>query len=91
MAATDSQHPIHLQGNGAPVHDEVTVTDLEVSGTIPPELDALILRCLAKSPGERPADAAQLDDELAAIAAAHPWTAAQSWSWWESHRPREPR
>lgn len=57
---------------------------------VPAELDELILRCLAKSPEERPRDAIHLDDELAAIATAHPWTGAQSWTWWESHWPRVP-
>ncbi len=30
--------PWHLSGNNAPVFDEVTITDLEVKGAIPPEL-----------------------------------------------------
>jgi carotenoid cleavage dioxygenase len=36
--------PFHLQGNFAPVQDELTVTDLEVVGAIPPELDGLYVR-----------------------------------------------
>ena len=31
----------HLQGNFAPVHEEETAFDLEVEGTIPPELGNL--------------------------------------------------
>lgn len=36
--------PWHLRGNNAPVFDEVTLTDLEVRGAIPPELDGRYLR-----------------------------------------------
>ena len=36
--------PIHLRGNWAPVSDERTLTDLAVSGSIPPELDGVYIR-----------------------------------------------
>ena len=36
--------PAHLQGNGRPVTEEVTLTDLKVIGTVPPELDGRYLR-----------------------------------------------
>lgn len=36
--------PWHLRDNWAPVHDELTVADLEVDGEIPPELDGLYVR-----------------------------------------------
>ncbi|KHO22556.1 carotenoid oxygenase [Mycolicibacterium setense] len=39
----ESEHPF-LSGNFAPVHDEVTVTDLTVTGTIPDYLDGRYLR-----------------------------------------------
>lgn len=44
MTATESEIPSHLQGNGAPVSEELTITDLDVSGAIPPELDGRYLR-----------------------------------------------
>ena len=53
---------------------------------IPPVLDALILACLEKSPGERP-DAAALAARLAAYAADDPWTDSQARAWWEHHLP----
>lgn len=40
----DLSRPAHLLGNGAPVHEELTLTDLRVSGTIPRELDGRYLR-----------------------------------------------
>jgi carotenoid cleavage dioxygenase len=43
MSTTDNV-PMFLQGNGAPVRDELTVTDLRVTGTIPSELDGRYVR-----------------------------------------------
>jgi len=34
----------YLEGNFAPVHDEVTAVDLPITGTLPPELDGSYLR-----------------------------------------------
>ena len=42
--STTEQVPLHLRGNGAPVFEERTVTDLRVTGTIPAELDGRYLR-----------------------------------------------
>ena len=44
MTTIDSSTPMHLRGNGRPVTEERTVTDLKVTGTIPPELDGRYLR-----------------------------------------------
>ena len=41
---SDEQKPFHLRGNFAPVKEEVTATDLEVIGSIPPELTGLYAR-----------------------------------------------
>ena len=38
------EKPFHLQGNFAPVKDELTETKLEVEGAIPPELTGLYVR-----------------------------------------------
>jgi carotenoid cleavage dioxygenase-like enzyme len=40
----DLARPAHLLGNGAPVAAELTLTDLRVRGTIPPELDGRYVR-----------------------------------------------
>ena len=42
--ATNEELPWHLRENRAPVFDEVTLTDLEVRGAIPPELSGRYLR-----------------------------------------------
>jgi carotenoid cleavage dioxygenase len=44
LAAYDADKPYWLQGNFAPVFDEVEITDLVVEGTIPRELDGLYVR-----------------------------------------------
>ena len=45
MSMTENvSRPAHLLGNGAPVQEEQTLTELRVSGTIPPELDGRYLR-----------------------------------------------
>ena len=46
------------------------------------DLESLILRCLAKSPQERPADASELLRELEACAVEGAWTAADAAQWW---------
>jgi carotenoid cleavage dioxygenase len=43
-AAPEQEKPFHLRGNYAPVEGELTVTDLEVEGAIPPELSGRYLR-----------------------------------------------
>ena len=45
MAVSDV--PVFLQGNGAPVFEERTLTDLPVRGAIPPELDGRYVRNLS--------------------------------------------
>jgi serine/threonine-protein kinase len=60
-----------------------------VAGWMPPELEALIARCLAKRPQERPDDARALLRELRAIPIPpeHAWTEEQARAWWSKHRP----
>jgi hypothetical protein len=54
---------------------------------IPPELDALILECLEKDPGKRPASASALQSRLQAIPIATPWTRERAERWWGLHAP----
>ena len=44
MAAVLDDTPSHLRGNGRPVTEELTLTDLKVTGTIPAELDGPYVR-----------------------------------------------
>jgi eukaryotic-like serine/threonine-protein kinase len=49
---------------------------------VPPELAGLVMQCLAKKAGERPASARTMAQVLRALAAQHPWTEEASTQWW---------
>jgi serine/threonine-protein kinase len=55
---------------------------------IPPELEALILDCLAKRPELRPQTADELLARLDSVRLDREWTLARSRQWWDEHRPR---
>jgi len=44
MTTLDDSTPVHLRGNGRPVTEERTVTELTVTGSIPAELDGRFVR-----------------------------------------------
>jgi hypothetical protein len=54
---------------------------------IPPELDTLILDCLAKDPTLRPQSARELSHRLSQIDSASGWTEARARTWWDLHQP----
>ena len=73
------------------VRDEPEPPGTRTELAIPPELDAAILSCLAKRPGDRPASADALDAALARVPLATPWTPERATEWWDLHGPgREP-
>jgi serine/threonine-protein kinase len=53
---------------------------------VPPELERLVLACLAKNPNDRPQHAADLARALGAIPV-EPWSEKQAMEWWGLHRP----
>ncbi len=55
------------------------------SQSIAADLDALILRCLAKRPADRPGSAAELAELFAALPATG-WSTADARAWWSSYR-----
>jgi serine/threonine-protein kinase len=52
---------------------------------VPPFLDDLVLRCLAKAPAERPTSAADVAQEIAASSLAQAWTVERARAWWREH------
>ena len=56
---------------------------------IPPELDALVLSCLAKDREQRPASARELLERLDAVRLETPWTEQRAREWWTTHLPQQ--
>ena len=63
---------------------------LRTERPIPPELDRLILSCLAKNPSERPAGGAELAGLLAAVDTGGRWTDEDARRWWEENLSGSP-
>lgn len=57
---------------------------------VPPDLDAVILRCLSKQLAERPPDARSLERELKRCAAEGTWTTEDAGAWWQRFRAVSP-
>ena len=56
---------------------------------IPPELDALVLSCLAKDRALRPQSARELLQRLDGITLQHDWNDTRARKWWNEHLPPE--
>lgn len=56
---------------------------------IPAAMDDLVLACLAKRPGDRPATAADVARRLEAIYGPDAWDQERAQAWWELHHPEE--
>jgi eukaryotic-like serine/threonine-protein kinase len=58
---------------------------------IPAALEAVIMKCLAKTPSERYPTAAALAEALEALALPHDWDRAEAKRWWRDQRDRQAR
>src|SRR5262249_10608366 len=54
------------------------------------DLESLLLRCLAKKPADRPANAAELLRALEACVLTEKWTSAAAAAWWQNHQHARP-
>jgi serine/threonine-protein kinase len=73
---------MYQHANAAPVPPSQR-SEFEIS----PELDRVILSCLAKLPEERPQSAAELSRRLSSAVPAPGWTEEQAHRWWDRHHP----
>jgi serine/threonine-protein kinase len=60
-----------------------TVTELPIS----PDLDRLVLDCLAKDPDRRPQSARELSRRLTEVGGSRAWTNERARDWWDRHQP----
>jgi serine/threonine-protein kinase len=56
---------------------------------VPADVEAVILRCLAKKPEDRFPDVSSLDQALAACGVAGAWDEEKARQWWRSHRDEQ--
>jgi len=54
---------------------------------VPPELEALIMDCLAKSPADRPQSVREIARRLGSIRVPNRWCSSQAEDWWRIHHP----
>src|SRR5262245_27420531 len=64
------------------VHTPPPAPSTRTSQPIPPELDALVLDCLAKDPNARPATVTALEARLRSVPVTEPWTRDRAIQWW---------
>jgi len=57
--------------------------------SVPPELDAVILDCLAKVREDRPATARELARRLRAVPLTPSWSDERAEAWWDAHLPTD--
>ncbi|MFC1609849.1 protein kinase [Myxococcota bacterium] len=69
------------------VHDAPTPPSRHTELDVPEDLDAAVLACLAKEPDDRPRDAVELSERLAACSVSPPWSSQRAEVWWRMHLP----
>ncbi|MDJ0973747.1 MAG: protein kinase [Planctomycetota bacterium] len=67
------------------MHAEPERPSERIGASLPEDLEALILACIAKAATARPPSAAALRERLAACADAGRWQAADAKTWWDEH------
>jgi len=59
----------------------------DVTATVPEDLELVVIRCLAKQPGNRYQNVTELEKALSACVCAAEWTAEQAADWWHKADP----
>ncbi len=66
------------------IHEPPVAPSQRLGQPLPDGLDALVLRCLAKAPGDRPASVSDVARALVALDVPA-WSAAEAETWWREH------
>jgi serine/threonine-protein kinase len=67
------------------IHAQPERPSTRLGRELPPDLEQLVLACLAKRPAQRPAGAAALRAALDGCSDAGRWSEEQAESWWTTH------
>jgi serine/threonine-protein kinase len=67
------------------LHSAPVAPSERLGRAVPLDLEAIVLRCLAKSPKDRYTSAAELERALAACSAIDQWSAERARAWWQLH------
>jgi serine/threonine-protein kinase len=67
------------------LHSTPVAPSERLGRVVPADLEAIVLRCLAKSAGDRYPSAAELERALASCGAADQWSAERARAWWQLH------
>lgn len=73
----------------AHIHDTPDPVSQRTELEVPEALESLIMDCLAKNPGDRPASAAALLQRLEEADVHAGWTPRRAEQWWSVHRPED--
>ena len=75
-----------LQMIAKQVHEEPVPPSQRTELDVDPELERVVLACLAKRPEDRPQTATELERMLAEIEI-EPWSEEEATRWWRTHQP----
>jgi serine/threonine protein kinase len=70
---------------GHHLHTEPTPPSERLGRELAPELEALVMQCLAKKPEDRPQSAGEIRKRLAAMLDVARWRQTDALAWWEEH------
>ena len=85
LTGTDVFNGANAAVLGQQLHSVPQSPSSRLGAELPPDLERIVLRCLAKSPDRRPQSALALRDELLQTVSARTWGDRNSQSWWDEH------
>jgi serine/threonine-protein kinase len=65
--------------------EQTPVAPSQHNPNISPDLEAIVMKCLAKSPEDRFANTVELSNAMANCSFDHQWTTARAEEWWETY------